>query len=72
MGLLATVYSDLGRHREALVLKEKTLEFRRRVLPENDPQIGFDVWRTVFVDGRDDLTSCVCRIRNGQSCERSQ
>jgi hypothetical protein len=43
MGLLATVYSDLGRHREALVLKEKTLEFRRRVLPENDPQIGFDV-----------------------------
>jgi hypothetical protein len=40
MGLLASVYSDLGRHQEALAMKEKTLEFRRRVLPENDPEIG--------------------------------
>jgi len=40
MGILASVYNDLGRHREALALKQKTLEFRRRVLPENDPQIG--------------------------------
>ena len=40
MGSLASIYNDLGRHREALALKQKTLEFRRRVLPENDPQIG--------------------------------
>ena len=37
---LATTYSALGRHQDALVLQEKTLEFRRRVLPENHPGIG--------------------------------
>ena len=37
---LANSYSDLGRHEEALVLGEKTLEFYRRVLPENHPAIG--------------------------------
>ena len=37
---LANTYSGLGRHEEALVLGEKTLEFRRRVLPENHPDIG--------------------------------
>ena len=40
MGNLAQTYSALGRHRDALVLQEKTLEFRRRVLPENHPSIG--------------------------------
>ena len=40
MGNLALTYSALGRHQDALVLKEKTLEFRRRVLPENHPEIG--------------------------------
>jgi hypothetical protein len=40
MGNLATTYSALGRHQDALVLEEKTLEFRRRVLPENHPDIG--------------------------------
>ena len=37
---LATSYSYLGRHDEALEMREKTLEFRRRVLPENHPEIG--------------------------------
>ncbi len=37
---LANSYSALGRHEEALEMKEKTLEFRRRVLPENHPDIG--------------------------------
>ena len=37
---LALSYSDLGRHEEALEMKEKTLEFFRRVLPENHPDIG--------------------------------
>ncbi len=40
MSSLATTYSALGRHRDALVLEEKTLEIRRRVLPENHPDIG--------------------------------
>ena len=37
---LAISYSALGRHEEALEMGEKTLEFRRRVLPENHPDIG--------------------------------
>ena len=40
MGNLAASYSALGRHQEALEMREKTLEFRRRVLPENHPDIG--------------------------------
>ena len=37
---LANSYSALGRHEEAVEMQEKTLEFRRRVLPENHPDIG--------------------------------
>ena len=40
MSNLALSYSALGRHQEALEMEEKTLEFRRRVLPENHPDIG--------------------------------
>ena len=40
MSNLALTYSALGRHQEALVMGEKTLEFLRRVLPENHPDIG--------------------------------
>jgi hypothetical protein len=40
MGFLAITYSALGRHQEAVVMMEKTLEFQRRVLPDNHPQIG--------------------------------
>ena len=40
MGNFANSYSDLGRHEEALAMREKTLAFRRRVLPENHPDIG--------------------------------
>ena len=40
MGNLALAYTSLGRHQDALVMGEKTLEFRRRVLPENHPDIG--------------------------------
>ncbi len=40
MGSLALTYSDLGRYSDALVMHEKTLEFQRRVLPENHPDIG--------------------------------
>jgi hypothetical protein len=37
---LASVLSDQGRHSDALVMQERVLEFRRRVLPENHPEIG--------------------------------
>jgi hypothetical protein len=40
MSNLAAAYSDLGRYQDALAMQEKTLEFQRRVLPENHPDIG--------------------------------
>jgi hypothetical protein len=40
MSSLAVTCSALGRHQDALLLKEKALEFQRRVLPENHPDIG--------------------------------
>jgi hypothetical protein len=40
MSNLAGSYAALGRHQDALVIIEETLEFRRRVLPENHPDIG--------------------------------
>ncbi len=40
MGNVAITYLALGRHQDALVMMEKTLEFGRRVLPENHPRIG--------------------------------
>ncbi len=40
MNNLAATYSALGRHQDALVMQEKTLEFQRLVLPENNPLIG--------------------------------
>ena len=40
MGNLAGTYSVLGRRSEALVVAESVLEFRRRVLPADHPDIG--------------------------------
>ena len=40
MGNLAGTYSALGRHSEALAMQESVLEFRRRVLPAEHPDIG--------------------------------
>ena len=40
MGNLANRYFALGRHQDALAMQEKTLEFMRRVIPENHPHIG--------------------------------
>ena len=40
MGDLATTYSALGRHADALAVTERVLEFQRRVLPANHPGIG--------------------------------
>ena len=47
MGNLAETYSALGRHEDALAMKERVLEFNRRVLPEDHPRIGEGhVWRS--------------------------
>jgi len=40
MSNLANMYGELGRHQDALKLKMMTLEFQRRVLPENHLDIG--------------------------------
>ena len=40
MNNLAVTYSDLGRHADALAMEERVLEFRRRLLPANHPDIG--------------------------------
>ena len=37
---LATILEKQGQYDEAVVLLEAVLEFRLRVLPENDPEIG--------------------------------
>jgi hypothetical protein len=44
MSNLANTYTKLGRHQDALVLKEKTLEFQRRVLPENHFLLGISCY----------------------------
>jgi hypothetical protein len=40
MSNLATTYYALGRYEDALAMEEQVLEFRRRVLPANHPDIG--------------------------------
>jgi hypothetical protein len=40
MSNLAETYYALGRHADALSMKERVLEFRRRVLPADHPDIG--------------------------------
>ena len=37
---LAMVLSEQGRHADALTMRERVLEFRRRVLPADHPDIG--------------------------------
>ena len=40
MNNLASTYGDLGRHADALAMRERVLEFQRRVLPADHPDIG--------------------------------
>ena len=52
MGNLANTYSALGRHSDALAMKESVLEFRRRVLPADHPDIGEGrVWSAAACSG---------------------
>jgi hypothetical protein len=40
MGNLAMTYRALESHADALAMRERVLEFQRRVLPANHPDIG--------------------------------
>ena len=62
---LAISYADLGRHQEALVMQEETLEFQRRVLPENHPDIGATWLCSVLIEVQIDVLWS--RLFNGQS-----
>jgi hypothetical protein len=39
-GTLGTLFSDQGRHDEAIALLEEELEYKRLVLPASHPRIG--------------------------------
>lgn len=49
MKMLASTYSAIGRTKEALALKEQTLEFELRVLPADHPHIGDRVFLARFL-----------------------
>ncbi len=54
---LGRAYGVLNRHADSLIVREKTLEFRRLHLPENHPDIGvaadkMDLNPTEFVVGK--------------------
>ena len=51
MNNLGATYYKLGRHADALAIREQVLEFRRRVLPADHPDIGEGC------EGRDGLHS---------------
>ena len=40
MGNISATYRALGRYADELAMREQVLEFRRRVLPANHPDIG--------------------------------
>ena len=73
MSDLASTYSHLGRHNEALAMQERVLEFDRRVLPEDHPGIGEGrvgsgaACGVLIVRGRG-LLIVTCRHGHGQSC----
>ena len=58
MNNLASTYSHLGRHADVLAMRERVLEFYRRVLPEDHPDIGEGhvvEWCWVWIEERDML-----------------
>ena len=44
---LAGTYRELGRHADALAMEERLLEFQRRMLPADHPDIGEGSLKTV-------------------------
>jgi hypothetical protein len=73
MDNLAASYSNLGRYEDALAMEEKVLEFSRRVLPENHPDIGEGLVGSgvacgVLIVRRRGLLIVTCRHGHEQSC----
>ncbi len=59
MDNLAMTYRALGRYADAVAMGERALEFFRRVLPENHPDIGEGyVWSDALHVV--DYDSCLC------------
>ncbi len=73
MGNLAQIYTCVGRNADALAMFEQTLEFQRRMLPANHPEIGEGV-RAAWGGMRcDDVTGLIffnltCRLGHEQPC----
>jgi hypothetical protein len=71
---LASMLADQGRHSDALAMRERVLESRRRVLPENHPDIGEELVRSgvacgvLSLRGRGLLT-VMCRHGHGRPCQ---
>ncbi len=71
---LALVLSNQGRHSDALAMQERVLKFRRRVLPENHPDIGEGrvgsgvACDLLIVRGLRGLLIVTCRQGHEQSC----
>ena len=70
---LASSYSALGRHEDALAIRERVLEFMIRVLPENHPDIGEGRVRSGVACGVLSLRgwgllTVTCRHGHEQSC----
>jgi hypothetical protein len=74
MSNLAMTYSALGRHADALAMREHVLEFFRRVLSANHPHIGEgceerDGSYTVLLTVRELVWfDLACRHGHGQPC----
>ncbi len=72
MSNLASSFSKLGRHEDALAMQKRVEEFRRRVLPENHPDIGEGrvgsgvACELFIVKGRDSVIE-MCRYGREQS-----
>ena len=62
-GTLARVLGDQGRNEEALAMQESVLEFRRRVLPAEHPDIGEGrVWSAAACAFFADCDGMGCRL----------
>jgi hypothetical protein len=73
MSNLASTYGALGRFEDALAMGEAVLEFRRRVLPENHPDlgegcVGSGVACGLLVVRGQGLLIVTCRHGHGKSC----
>ena len=63
MGNLAVFYGENGRNEDALDMDQRALEFQRRVLPEDHPNIGLSAFCSLL------CFQSRCDVRQGLPCE---